>query len=508
MHITEWRDGMRFIYDGMKLLPQPLAKEYQGEATPISRIQEIPSRMKNPHFSFSAELLSFLEGKHLLLDELPFPLDLIHTHYEHGYVSYEKGIVQTKHGYRCGRCGNEKEHLFASFFCARCETTCTYCRQCITMGRVSECTPFLISHFRSEPVMYEQPLVWNGTLSQGQQQAAQAVVTAIEQDRELLVWAVCGAGKTEVLFPGINRALQLGKRVCIATPRTDVVLELAPRLKQAFPTVPVIALYGGSEDRGKLTPLVIATTHQLLRFYRAFDVMVIDEVDAFPYSVEPMLQYAVEKSRNETSSLIYLTATPHEMWQQEIKRGKRNAVTIPARYHGFPLPVPSFEWCGNWRKAVKKQFLPRNVYAWVEKRLQEGKQAFLFVPHIELLERVVFILKKLDGRIEGVHAEDYERKEKVRAFREGKIPLLVTTTILERGVTVPNIDVAVLGAEDEIFTEGALVQIAGRVGRSAQYPSGDVRFFHYGKTKAMLAARWQIIKMNKEAEERGMLKRR
>ncbi len=115
-------------------------------------------------------------------------------------------------------------------------------------------------------------------------------------------------------------------------------------------------------------------------------------------------------------------------------------------------------------------------------------------------------MKQLDERIEGVHAEDPKRAEKVQAFRDGRIPLLVTTTILERGVTVPNIDVAVLGAEDRIFTESALVQIAGRVGRSAQFPNGDIRFFHYGKTREMVAAKRQIERMNKEALERGMLK--
>ncbi|WP_269528349.1 DEAD/DEAH box helicase [Anoxybacteroides tepidamans] len=463
------------------------------------------SPQKHPHVS-SSELLAFLAGKRFLLDELPFPPELIQSHYEHGYLSYQEGIVRTEHGYQCMRCGNRQVHLFASFMCARCGKMCTYCRQCIAMGRVSECTPLVISAFPIESTVYEQPLVWNGALSKGQRQAAEAVTRAIENNEEWLVWAVCGAGKTEVLFPGINRALELGKRVCIATPRTDVVLELAPRLQQAFPSVPVIALYGGSEDRSKQAPLVIATTHQLLRFYRAFDTMIIDEVDAFPYSVEPMLQYATEQARRETASLIYLTATPHQSWQQEIKRGRRKAITIPARYHGYPLPIPSFEWCGNWRKKVKRGTLPANVYAWIRKRIQTGKQAFLFVPHIELLQRVVSILKPFDHRIEGVHAEDDERKEKVRAFRKGEIPLLVTTTILERGVTVPNIDVAVLGAEDDIFTEGALVQIAGRVGRSAHYPNGDIRFFHYGKTRAMVQARRQIIRMNKEATERGLLK--
>ena len=67
------------------------------------------------------------------------------------------------------------------------------------------------------------------------------------------------------------------------------------------------------------------------------------------------------------------------------------------------------------------------------------------------IEEISQLLKGLDNRIDGVHAEDSMRKEKVAAFRKGEIPLLVTTTILERGVTVKNLQVAVLGAEEEIF---------------------------------------------------------
>ncbi|WP_256833459.1 DEAD/DEAH box helicase [Parageobacillus thermoglucosidasius] len=496
---------MRFIVDKGRLIPEALAKTGKN-AKPISHIDFTSSLQPTPGFPYSPELLSFLEGRQLLLEELPFSLHLIQTHYEHGYLFYEKGIVKTKHGWRCIRCGNEDGRFFASFPCARCHTVCTYCRKCIMMGRVSECTPLVASRFSFPQPRYLSPLSWNGTLSKGQQRAAGAVEHAVAQNSELTVWAVCGAGKTEVLFQGIARALEMGKRVCIATPRTDVVRELAPRLRRVFPGVPLIALYGGSEDRGKSAPLVISTTHQLLRFYRAFDVMVIDEVDAFPYSVEPMLEYAAAKARKAESSLIYLTATPHPAWQRDIRRGKRKAVTIPARYHGFPLPVPSFEWCGNWRRQLKRGRLPRNVAAWVLSRMETKKQAFLFVPQIDVLEQVVHIVKQWHERVEGVHAEDPERAEKVQAFRDGRIPLLVTTTILERGVTVPNIDVAVLGAEDDIFTESALVQIAGRVGRSAQHPDGDIRFFHYGKTRGMVAAKRQIERMNKEAAERGLLR--
>lgn len=78
--------------------------------------------------------------------------------------------------------------------------------------------------------------------------------------------------------------------------------------------------------------------------------------------------------------------------------------------------------------------------------------------------------------------------------------MLVTTTILERGVTFANVQVAVLGAENQIFTEAALVQIAGRVGRSSLAPTGDVLFFHFGITVEMKKARSHIQLMNQEGE--------
>ncbi len=296
-----------------------------------------------------------------------------------------------------------------------------------------------------------------------------------------------------------------GKRVCIATPRTDVVLELAPRLKKVFPSIPVAVLYGGSKDRHLYAPLTIATTHQLLRFYQAFDTIIVDEVDAFPFSAEETLQYAVEQSRKHTSSMIFLTATPNSALQKECRSGKRNFVTIPARFHRHSLPVPRYAWCGNWRKRLKKGKLPPNVLQWLQHRITAEKQALLFFPRIELMEQLLPLLKKLHPKIESVHAEDPKRKEKVQAMRNKEIPILLTTTILERGVTFPNLDVAVLGAEDKIFTESALVQIAGRVGRSSDYPSGDITFFHYGKTEAMVKARRQILNMNKEAREKGLI---
>lgn len=73
-----------------------------------------------------------------------------------------------------------------------------------------------------------------------QRQVSHALLATLAQKREHLVWAVTGAGKTEMLFPVIHRALQAKQRVAIVSPRIDVILELAPRLQAAFQQTPLV----------------------------------------------------------------------------------------------------------------------------------------------------------------------------------------------------------------------------------------------------------------------------
>ena len=113
------------------------------------------------------------------------------------------------------------------------------------------------------------------------------------------------------------------------------------------------------------------------------------------------------------------------------------------------------------------------------------------------MEQAEPLFQKLDARIHAVHASHPDRKEHVQALRNKEIPGLLTTTILERGITIPNVQVAVVGAEQLIFNKGALIQIGGRVGRSAQHPTGDFVLFHHGITYAMDEAKNEIIQLNK-----------
>lgn len=90
-------------------------------------------------------------------------------------------------------------------------------------------------------------------------------------------------------------------------------------------------------------------------------------------------------------------------------------------------------------------------------------------------------------------------------MRNGELDFLVTTTILERGVTFENIDVIIWRADHQVYTEAALVQISGRAGRSKKYPTGNVTFFHMGWTRAMKKALKQIKQMNDLAEKKGLI---
>ena len=131
--------------------------------------------------------------------------------------------------------------------CKRCGKACAYCGSVSRWGELVNVL-YLFAEFMKETETGSlNPLQWNGALSIGQELAAQGVIEAIKQKESFYLGCVRG-WKTEMLFYGIEEALQKGERVCIATPRTDVVLELAPRLQEVFPSITVAALYGGSVD--------------------------------------------------------------------------------------------------------------------------------------------------------------------------------------------------------------------------------------------------------------------
>ena len=113
----------------------------------------------------------------------------------------------------------------------------------------------------------------------------------------------------------------------------------------------------------------------------------------------------------------------------------------------------------------------------------------------------------LPGDVLWSHGRDPGRAEKLDAFLRGQAKVFVATSILERGVTVPDVDVIVLYADAErIFQEPALIQMAGRVGRTAARPGGRVAFVGRRVTPVMRQAVAHIESMNEEAAALGLLR--
>lgn len=448
-------------------------------------------------------------GKLLLRKEIDLEETLFQQLLQYNLFQSVMPLKKEKQHITCLRCGNNAPHLICKYPCLICKKEHLYCRKCIIMGRISECE--LLYEWTGPKLKYpkfDEPCSWEGKLTPHQQNAADRLVSAIEKGNcEHLIWAVCGSGKTEMLFPGITKALQLGMRICIATPRVDVVRELLPRLKEAFKDVTIEGLYGESEVKEATAQLIVSTTHQLLRFKEAFDVMIVDEVDAFPYHADPALPFATNRAKKMNGTIVYLTATPREEQKERIKRNKLPHTFVPVRYHNNPLPVPQFKLVFTLRNQLYTKTTLIFFHSWLEAN-KTNRQILIFTPTIKLSEKVAQSLRKKllaskeinhPNEIASVHSEDKEREGKIAKFRKKEIKVLITTTILERGVTFPSVDVFVFDAGHAVFDEAALVQIAGRAGRSADDPEGEVVFFHDGKTKAMVEAKKAIKQMNRRA---------
>jgi competence protein ComFA len=431
--------------------------------------------------------------------------------------------------------------------CKECGGLCAYCEECLTMGRIRQCSVLI----RGKPVVEEsgdqvlnagwknrcgtvkEPDWERWGLSPAQREAAGAGVHFLratidefggsplqsgqsEQSGQFekshtlprfLIWAVTGAGKTEMIFPMIEHELAHHRQVLIASPRKDVVLELAPRLRKAFPECSVVSLYGGSEERWSRGQVTLATTHQLMRFYQAFDLVIIDELDAYPYHNNPMLIHAAEEVCKRSGRYVLLSATPPAAMQKAAARGTLPNVRVPVRYHRHPLPIPRRLVLPQVDQMLKRGHIPGKLKEVLADSLRRGAQVFVFVPRIAWVEPLVRLLGRTfpDYAVKGTSSKDEHRRETVQGFRDRAFSLLVTTTILERGVTVPKSDVFILGADAALFDEASLVQMAGRAGRSKDDPAGRVFFGSKEWTASQLRAIDQIRHMNRLAAVKGYL---
>ena len=377
--------------------------------------------------------------------------------------------------YKCPRCGNEDRRYIGY------RNGEPYCRRCIS--------------FSGKEAAYEVDLKGKNpnlfldySLSEDQKRVSKDVLRILKDGKNVLIYAVTGAGKTELVYESIEYFLKKQKKVGFAIPRRDVVIDLLPRVKEAFKGVKVIAVYG-SHSNDIEGDIILLTTHQLYRYKNYFDLLIIDEIDAFPYRGSEVLQSFFKSSLR--GNFILLTATPTAKDEEYIKENNGEIVTLLKRYHSHPLIVPRFI----------KPTISLYISCLIELKRLTAKRypVMVFVPTIKVGQTLFRFLSFHLKNGQFVSSEEEKRDEYIKAFKERKLNYLVTTSILERGVTIANLQVIVFKSNHKLYTKEALIQISGRVGRKMNAYLGEVLFIGDYLNEANRRAIEEIEETNRKA---------
>lgn len=359
----------------------------------------------------------------------------------------------------CPRCGNKNPKYIGEIHGKK------YCRFCISLnGKVAQ---------QRKPNHGAVVLKLGYPLSKEQKEISDKVLQNYKDKKDTLINAVCGAGKTELVYAVMAYCMSQGKNVAFAVPRRDVVIELWARIKEAFPSNFVISLYGGHTERLE-GDIVVLTTHQLYRYEKYFDLIILDEIDAFPFNNNKLLSSMF--FRSVRGNIVMMSATPTKEALAYFTGENKEILELNTRFHRHPLPVP---------RVVKKIGILK--FCWLVERLKryqkEKKPVFIFTPTIARCEYVYKVLKIFVKNGSFVHSKCKNRSEIINKFKKGEFDYLVTTAVLERGVTLKNLQVVIFDADNNIYDTKALIQISGRVGRKIDAPEGEVTFLVNKETK-------------------------
>ena len=378
----------------------------------------------------------------------------------------------------CPICGNKDIHSIGYL------NGKPYCRRCISFrGEEAEHKP---SYPKKAPIYLEYEL------SPEQKKLSDKLVENYKKGIDSLVFAVCGSGKTEICLQIIKYAINCGDKVAFALPRRDVAIELHNRLKDIFKYNRVICLYGG-HTKDKEGDIIVLTTHQLYRYRQYFSLIILDEIDAFPFKDDPILHSMFYQALS--GHYVMMSATPSKEVITHFKGDNKDILRLDIRFHRHPLPVP---------KIIKRNKLFQYIYLIrkIKEYKKHNKPVFVFAPTIELCEKIYKVLSIFIRGGNYVHSKRNRRSEIIEEFRNKMYSFLVTTSVLERGVTVKDLQVIICQSDHKIYEKGTLIQIAGRVGRKKDAPSGEVIYLCEIVTIDMSDSIKEIMK-NNEALDNG-----
>ena len=163
-----------------------------------------------------------------------------------------------------------------------------------------------------------------------------------------------------------------------------------------------------------------------------FDLLIVDEVDAFPYVDNTMLYYAVKNSVKEDGLRIFLTATSTDELDRKVRIGELKRLSLPRRFHGNPLIIPKPVWLSDFNDCLEKNRLSPKLKSYIEKQRKTAYPLLIFASEIKKGEQLKEILQEQfpNEKIGFVSSVTEDRLEQVQAFRDGELTILISTTII------------------------------------------------------------------------------
>lgn len=284
-----------------------------------------------------------------------------------------------------------------------------------------------------------------------------------------------GSGKTVVAMAALLQAVGSGFQAAFMAPTEVLANQHFESLNAAFQPLGVevvlLAGYQSKKERDLILAQIIGGQAQVIVgtqaliqetvCFHSLGIVITDEQHRFGVRQRSLL-----KDKGENPHVLVMTATPIP---------RTMALTL---YGDLQLSVLNEMPAGRkpviTRKISEKNRL--NLEKFLERQIAEGRQIYVVCPLVEETEKSDLVsaeqtainLKEHfeDSRVELLHGKmkSQEKEEIMQRFRQGRIDILVATTVIEVGVNIPNASVMVVeGAER--FGLAQLHQLRGRVGR-------------------------------------------
>jgi len=319
------------------------------------------------------------------------------------------------------------------------------------------------------PEMAEFDLSFPYELTPDQAEAIEAVKADLESERPMdrLLCGDVGYGKTEVAMRAAAKVGLAGRQVAVLCPTTILCFQHHRTFRERFSGFPFrIEMLNRFVDPKEAKAIVedlkdgkvdiVVGTHQLLGSKVAFadlGLVVVDEEQRFGVAHKERL-----KKLRASVEVLSMSATP-------IPRTLHMSLTGLREISLIETPPKN-------RLAIETVVAPWSdelIATAIQFELRRGGQVYLVHNRVESIQSIAERVRSLvpDARVGVGHGQmtDEGLEQVMLGFMEGRIDVLVATTIVENGLDVPNANTLIVHRADT-FGLSQLYQLRGRVGRS------------------------------------------